>query len=305
MPNRLKIITNTNRTIANRSGFDYITIHYVGAVSSAKSNGNYFLNSYRGASAHYFVDEYDIVQVVEEKDIAWHCGTNGAYYNSCRNSNSIGIELCCKKDANGNWYFEQETLNNAIELVKELLSRQPNAILCRHYDVTRKICPQPFVKNEEQWNDFKFRCYNQPVPPIVAQPNILMIVTPTYKIGCNLRSGAGTAYSKVGALAYGQNTNIYEIIGNWGRTNNGYICLSYARDINKQVIKNENKYKLGRYVVNAYAGLNVRAGAGTGYAKIKTYKNGTVFDTYNIINNWAKTPSGWVCLDYCKLIYNY
>ena len=65
-----------------------------------------------------------------------------------------------------------------------------------------------------------------------------------------------------------------------------------------------SKYKLGRYKVAAKE-LNVRTGAGTNYTVKRTYKNGTVFDTYQIKGNWAKTPSGWVCLDYCTLMYKY
>ncbi len=65
-----------------------------------------------------------------------------------------------------------------------------------------------------------------------------------------------------------------------------------------------SKYKLGRYKVVAKE-LNVRTGAGTNYPVKKTYKNGTVFDTYQIKENWAKTPSGWCCLDYCTLMYKY
>lgn len=65
-----------------------------------------------------------------------------------------------------------------------------------------------------------------------------------------------------------------------------------------------SKYKLGRYKITASA-LNVRSGAGTNYPVKRTYKNGTVFDTYQIKGNWAKTPSGWCCLDYCKLMYKY
>ncbi len=65
-----------------------------------------------------------------------------------------------------------------------------------------------------------------------------------------------------------------------------------------------SKYKLGRYKVAAKE-LNVRTGAGTNYPVKRTYKNGTVFDTYQIKGNWAKTPSGWVCLDYCTLMYKY
>lgn len=64
-------------------------------------------------------------------------------------------------------------------------------------------------------------------------------------------------------------------------------------------------YVLGLYVVNTSAGLNVRSGPGTNYGVKTTYKNGTRFDTYEIKNNWARTPSGWVCLNYCKLLKKY
>lgn len=71
-----KKITPYNRTVMTNKNNKYIVIHYVGAVSSAKANAIYFQQKLVGnkkASAHYFVDEKDIYQVVEEKDAAWHC----------------------------------------------------------------------------------------------------------------------------------------------------------------------------------------------------------------------------------------
>lgn len=45
--------------------FDYIVMHYVGAVSTARNNGNYYGNTpHIGASAHFFVDEREIVASV-------------------------------------------------------------------------------------------------------------------------------------------------------------------------------------------------------------------------------------------------
>ena len=67
-------ITNRNYTKGNNRKIEYIVIHYVGAVSSAKNNTIYFKNEYRGASAHYFVDDNSIWQCVLDKDVAWHCG---------------------------------------------------------------------------------------------------------------------------------------------------------------------------------------------------------------------------------------
>lgn len=94
----------------------YIVIHYVGAVSTAKNNVDYYASKNLDASAHYFVDEKSIWQSVEDFNKAWHCGGglqgNGGhtFYQKCTNSNSIGIEMCVKKTAAGNWYFEEATV---------------------------------------------------------------------------------------------------------------------------------------------------------------------------------------------------
>jgi len=99
---------------------------------------------------------------VLDKDRAWHCGgglqgTNGhTFYKKCTNSNSIGIEMCVKKTADGKWYFEEETVKNTAELVKYLMDKHniPIERVIRHYDVTGKNCPAPYV-NESEWARFK------------------------------------------------------------------------------------------------------------------------------------------------------
>lgn len=58
------------------------------------------------------------------------------------------------------------------------------------------------------------------------------------------------------------------------------------------------KCTTGNYITTSR--LNVRTGAGTKYKIKKTYKKGIVFTALEIKNNWARTPSGWVCLDYAK-----
>ncbi len=69
-----KKITLVNRTIASNRSIEWIAIHYVGEVSSAKNNVDYFYDEDLGRSAHYFVNNNEIWQCVEDKDIAWHCG---------------------------------------------------------------------------------------------------------------------------------------------------------------------------------------------------------------------------------------
>lgn len=154
-----KKITKVNKTVMSNKKNKYLVIHYVGAVSTAKNNADYFYSQDRGASANYFVDDTSIWQVVEDKDAAWHCGTSGTYYHKeCRNNNSIGIEMCCiKKD--GKLDINEQTVVNTIELTKQLMAKYniPVENVVRHYDVTHKRCPAPFVDDKPRWEDFKNR----------------------------------------------------------------------------------------------------------------------------------------------------
>ena len=161
-----KLLTPYNFTDKNdTSRIKYIVIHYVGATGGAKANCQYYASQYVGASAHYFVGfDGEIWQSVEDGDIAWHCGAKSYKHAECRNSNSIGIEMCVrnkgsKADTSKDWYFEDITVAKAIELTKELMAKYnvPADRVIRHYDVTGKICPNPYVYNHTKhtWEQFK------------------------------------------------------------------------------------------------------------------------------------------------------
>ena len=152
-----KRITKVNFKKGVNKQNKYIVIHYVGAEGGAEANCKYFERFYRGTSAHYFVGHAgEIWQCVEDKDIAWHCGAVKHKHAECKNANSIGIEMCCRKGANG-WYFEKATITSTIGLVKELMAKYgiPVDRVIRHYDVTGKRCPEPYVRNTADWNLFK------------------------------------------------------------------------------------------------------------------------------------------------------
>lgn len=152
-----KKLTLVNRTIAQNRQKKYIVVHYVGAVSTAKNNVNYYYDNELKASAHYFVDDNEIWQCVDDSNIAWHCGANKYYHDDCRNKNSIGVEMCCKKDDEGNLYITDKTIENTQELILYLMEKygikEENVL--RHWDITHKICPAPFVNDENKWKSFK------------------------------------------------------------------------------------------------------------------------------------------------------
>lgn len=145
-PNITRDMTNTNFTKAAKTrDIKYIVIHWVGAVSSAAGNAKYF-KAYRGSSAHYFVDTSGIIQIIEDWNVAWHCGTKGTYYHKyCRNSNSIGIEMCLDS-AN---HISDVTISNTAMLVQYLMDKYHITAenVVRHYDVTHKSCPGIYVQN--------------------------------------------------------------------------------------------------------------------------------------------------------------
>ena len=158
--NKLAIACNT----ANYGGLrgkevKYIVVHYTaGDGDTARDNGIYFQRNEVGASAHWFVDETMAVASVPEQFIAWHCGGAAYVHPECRNSNSIGVELCSRRDQDGEFYFLPETVDNAVELIRELMEKYdvPPERVIRHYDVTNKICPAPFVGvGIEDWKEFK------------------------------------------------------------------------------------------------------------------------------------------------------
>lgn len=148
--------SNYSKTI--RKSTDFIVIHYTSNDGdSASGNGSYFGRVEVGASAHIFVDQNGYCKSVPIEMTAWHCGAKTYKHPKCRNNNSIGIEMCSKKDSNGQYYIPQKTIENTQKIVKELMDKYnigtDNVI--RHYDVTGKNCPEPMVRLPKNWDDFK------------------------------------------------------------------------------------------------------------------------------------------------------
>lgn len=158
-----KLLTPYNHVKSTIDRIRFIVIHYVGATGGAKANCQYYAECNRNASAHYFVDfDGSIWQSVEDQDVAWSVGgkkyqnTNGgSFHGICTNTNSLNIEMCVRKTGN-KWYFELETEKSTLDLVRMLMKKYniPVDKVIRHYDVTGKICPEPYVRDTKQWTSF-------------------------------------------------------------------------------------------------------------------------------------------------------
>ena len=143
----------------NTGSIKYLVIHYTANDGDTdEANGKYFANNVVKSSAHYFVDDDSITQSVPDNYVAYHCGANKYYHSVCRNSNSIGIEMCDTKK-NGKHDVTEKTLANTVELAKIIMKKYniPATNVLRHYDVTHKLCPAYFVYDETAWQNFKNR----------------------------------------------------------------------------------------------------------------------------------------------------
>lgn len=155
----IKDHTNINYTEGN-TGREYIVIHYTGnKTDTARANANYFRDVDRAASAHYFVDDNEVVEVVAPENTAWAVGIDygGKLFGKCNNSNSISIEMCSTDGK-----ITEQTRNNAIELTRELMKKYNISIdrVVRHYDVCNKRCPGwcGWIDNGAPlWRQFKYR----------------------------------------------------------------------------------------------------------------------------------------------------
>lgn len=238
-------------TCSSRS-VDDVVMHYTGnSKDAAVNNCKYFQTGGRNASAHFFVDDANIRQSVKLKDKAWHCGTSGTYYHaSCRNANSIGIEMCCTA---GNYKVSEKTKENAAHLCAHLCkmlgitAAGVDAHVLRHYDVTHKQCPAQMAgANNAEWAAFKqmvkyilngAAAGSKPAEskPQAAQPAGDFKVRVSID-DLNIRKGAGTNYAKTGKYTGKGVFTIVEVksgdgsTAGWGKLKSGagWISLDYA-----------------------------------------------------------------------------
>lgn len=138
------------------SKISWLVVHDTGNPSKGADADAHrrFFASKRKSSAHYFVDDKQIIQIIGDSQASWHCGDNqgkGRALNGCKNTNSIGIELCINQDGDYGKAYK-----NLVELVKNLMAKFKIDLdhVCRHYDVSRKRCPGTFF-DRGLWTKFK------------------------------------------------------------------------------------------------------------------------------------------------------
>ena len=112
----------------------------------------------------------------------------------------------CSDKVNGKYVITAQTVDHTVELVRWLMDKYGIDVdhVVRHYDVTGKDCPEPWVRDESLWRKFKARL-TAPVEPepkkeddeVVEQKKVLLNGK-TYK--CDVITKDATNYIKMRSL---------------------------------------------------------------------------------------------------------
>ncbi|MCZ4248212.1 N-acetylmuramoyl-L-alanine amidase [Bacillus amyloliquefaciens] len=222
------------------------------------------------ASAHIFVDRTEAICIIPLNEVAYHANdvqqfVNGQPYRGVAalkpNANflSIGVELCIEKDGT----FHPDTIARAEQVCAELCKMyklNPINDIVRHYDITHKICPAPWVNNSQGFADFKARVKKRMAGavvtvPVVSNPDVTHTDTGRFikntvvsSDGLVLRTQRSASSSMVLNLPNGTvvKYQLGSTVNGWGyveytnskgKTFHGYVNVSY--------IKSDNELKSG------------------------------------------------------------
>lgn len=165
-------------------GVKAIIMHYTATPGATDENEQDFFDGADGggsryAGAHFFIDRDSARLIIPLDEVAYHANEKPSKVPSLRatapyykegNANllSIGIELCVEKDGT----IHADTVTRAVNVATELCRHfklNPLNDIYRHYDITGKNCPAPWVSNPSLFADFK----NRVLQPLVQKPSVI------------------------------------------------------------------------------------------------------------------------------------
>ena len=300
---------NLSQVPASRGSnkIEFIVVHYLGVPNA--DNPYLYGGGYGG---HYNIQrDGSVYKAADPKTaVVWHCGgglqgSGGhTFHGICTNYNSIGIEcgVCYSdtsvKEASGDseqWYFTTETQESLVWLVAKLMKEYGIGIdhVIRHYDVTGKICPNPYVKNNKTrtswtWDEFLARVKQQAGEPSSDEKQSESVTTKYYRV----RKSWAEKASQIGAFTVFQNAK------NCVDANPGYAAF----DDNGNQVYPEAAF--APYLVRiTISDLNYRKGPSTafdsyGYIEPGVYTIVDEQDGWGLLKAYAQERNGWIKLSY-------
>ena len=302
----------------------YIVIHDTDnrqAGANAMANRNYFANHPNAkASAHYIIDEGNIIQALEDTWKGWHVGDGNN--PNINNSTTIAIELCVNEGNDFN-----KTLENGVELTKYLMNKYniPAENVVMHRDASGKTCSRMMIEDRPSlWPYFKDRISggDGSLEDDGLKPKMKGKVTNASVL--NVRESPSTSGRIVHKLNRNQVVGIYEELNGWYKIDYidgvkkkyGYVSKDYISIINenpndeeKPVEPEKPSVSVNKQgIVKVNSALNMRSGPGSNYGVIGTLRNNDKVEIIKEVYGWYEIKFngkvGYVSSQYIKIVDN-
>ncbi|MGL4655491.1 MAG: SH3 domain-containing protein, partial [Sarcina sp.] len=291
----------------------YIVIHDTDNRSpgaDAMANRNYFANHPNAnASAHYIIDESNIVQALEDTWKGWHVGDGGTGA-AVQNGNSIGIELAVNRGNN----FDK-TYQTGIELTRYLMRKYniPAQNVVMHNHASGKICSRMMIQDRPNlWEEFKSKAavgmpgesfVNDGIKPTARGKLVNVSSYLNVRTQPNSTSSVlGNVYPNKIMNIYGEENGYYKVDFMGTRKAYGYVSKNYIQlidgnpDTGNPGGGNTDLIPVNKdgIVTNlgAVSELNVRTGPGTSHS----IQDKLPANTKVRVN--SKTSTGWYNISY-------
>jgi N-acetylmuramoyl-L-alanine amidase len=163
-----------------------LVLHYTANPNADSDDHFYYFDKTivamkKYASAHIFSDKSKALCIIPLDEVAFHANdrtlllpelkaTAPFYKGGNANLTSIGVEMCLEKDGS----FHPDMISRTEDIFVELCKRfklDPTKDIVRHYDVTGKNCPAPWVKDKQKFIDFKNRVQTKLQSPLKSTVN--------------------------------------------------------------------------------------------------------------------------------------
>jgi N-acetylmuramoyl-L-alanine amidase len=150
-----------------------IVLHWTATPGATDTNEHDFFDGAdggggRSASAHFFVDKDSATLILPLNEVGFHANDHacrisklkgsikrpdGSTYVGGANVTALGIEMCVEK----NGTIHPDTIARTVAITAELCKMYGLGTddLYRHFDVTGKNCPAPWVSNSALFTGFK------------------------------------------------------------------------------------------------------------------------------------------------------
>ena len=223
-------------------GIKGLIMHYTANNGGTARNHKTYFNNLNGiyASAQLFVDDDEAICIIPFDEVAYHANDTVKYnadgtiykplYAKIGNANygAIGLEMCL--DKNGN--ITEKTFQNSVKAVKELVAKYPaitRNTIWRHYDVTGKNCPAPWVSKPSELERFKEAVFGK------AASNDITATKPSTSSNGSTTSTAKPSYRQLTVDGKFGAATAKRLQQYFGTTQDGVISHQYKQKYNQNV----------------------------------------------------------------------